>query len=127
MRLIIAGPRDLHPSRDEVGRAVAASGFEPRMEVSGGYDGVDIAGEQWARLHAEIPFVVIPAKWTKSGKRAGPARNEKLAEYGDGLLVIKRPGKETSGTSDMMSKAKATCIPVYVHEVATAEAGRSPR
>lgn len=117
-RVIIAGPRDLDPSSQQVSRAVLASGFSPTEIVFGGYSGVDFAGEQWARLTAEIPFHVIPARWKHVGNgSAGPQRNAKLAKYADALIVIRRWNQRTSGTGSMIAKARVAGLPIHVEEV----------
>ena len=118
MRVCIAGPRDLTPRPEEISKAVMRSKFKPTEIVSGGYKGVDIAGEQWARNVAEMPFHVIPAQWKRDAKnRPGPKRNAKLAAYADALIVIRRTGEKTSGTGSMIGKAREAGIPIHIEEV----------
>ena len=86
MRLIIAGSRTIDP------RACWATfdsllydGDEPCLGmpsevISGGARGPDLAGEAWANAH-DIVVKRFDAEWGRLGRRAGPARNERMAHY----------------------------------------------
>lgn len=117
MKVIIAGPRDFLVFIAEVDRAVKASGFHVSEVVSGQSAGVDRAGEIWA-IRTMTPLHYFPVNWAK-GHRAGPDRNEQMADYADALIVIRRFGQLTRGTLDMLKKADAASIPHYIHEVRT--------
>ena len=110
MKVIIAGSRHIN-NPDFVAQAIAESGFSISEVVSGGAAGVDTMGERWARLNG-IPIKVFPAKWKVHGKAAGPIRNQEMAEYANGLVAV-WDGK-SSGTKDMINRAKAEGLQVYI-------------
>jgi hypothetical protein len=49
--------------------------------VSGHAAGADRLGERWAKEH-DIPVKLFLPNWEMYGKKAGPIRNAKMAEYG---------------------------------------------
>lgn len=114
MRVIIAGSRDLKDHYHLVEQAVIDSGFDVTTVISGGAPGIDSHGEEWA-LNRGIKFIVIPAQWSRLGNRAGPIRNTWMAEEGEALIAL--PRGKSFGTRDMISKAWAKGLKVYVHEV----------
>ena len=71
--------------------------------VSGTAQGVDRAGESWARSK-RIPVKCFPADWKKFGTSAGNIRNEEMANYADAAFII-WDGK-SSGTKDMINQCK---------------------
>ncbi len=118
LKLIIAGPRDLDVHDDVVSRAARGSvGKHTVTEVvCGEARGVDTAGREWAEAR-NIPVASFPAKWNLNGRGAGHIRNAEMAGYGDALLVIRRKGISTPGTSSMIRKMLAKGKPVYLYEV----------
>lgn len=87
--------------------------------VSGGANGVDLLGEQWAESRG-IPVKRFPADWRKYGRRAGPLRNREMAEYvgpRESLLVALWDG-ESRGTADMVKTAEAVGVTTFVQWVA---------
>ena len=70
--------------------------------VSGTAKGADAFGEAWAR-DCGIQILQFPANWKKFGKRAGPLRNEEMADNADGLIAI-WDGK-SRGTTSMLNLA----------------------
>lgn len=126
MKTIIAGSRDIHDF-DLVEMAVAQSGFTITEVVSGKAQGVDALGEQWAKKH-NIPVKPFPARWEdlhvpncvlRRGPRgqpinilAGLNRNTEMADYASALIAI-WDGRST-GTADMIQKAKAKGLKVFV-------------
>ena len=122
MRLIIAGPRDLTPTYGTIAKAINESGFTSLDAiVSGWAEGVDKAAADWASYHGIQP-IIMPALW-KYFKRqgnvrvAGPLRNANMAKVGDALLVIKRKGIHTKGTSNMIYEATKAELPIYIYEL----------
>jgi hypothetical protein len=125
VKLIIAGPRDLWVPPRVIDHAVLTVGLIPgeiELILHGDALGIDMC----AWLYAEerrIPHRRYPARWDEAeklyGKRnfAGPIRNEKMARAGDELLAIQRPGKETTGTSDMKSQMDVLDKKVHVYRV----------
>ena len=87
MKLIIAGSRTLNPSVKDIGEQVSKFYIGITEVVSGGADGVDSCGEEYA-LAADQPLKIFKADWSKYGKAAGPIRNKQMAEYADALLLI---------------------------------------
>lgn len=97
MKVVIAGTRYKDPINkipfDDyalVVKAIARSGFDITEEVSGDAIGVDKLGERYA-LASNIPvkyMPVTPAEWNKYGKRAGPMRNKRMAEYADAAIIV---------------------------------------
>lgn len=121
MRVVIAGPRDLYPTFHDIARAINLSQFSPHMIITGGATGVDTVAYNFARYYGIQP-IRMEALWDyyrKDGKRnpAGPIRNANMASVGDALLVIKREGRHTKGTSSMLKEAGMAAIPIYVHEI----------
>jgi YspA, cpYpsA-related SLOG family len=129
MKVIIAGSRSI--TKADIGAIVRASGFEITEVVCGKAPGIDTLGEQWARangIHVE-PF---PAIWddlshpdaviryrrdgTPYDAKAGHRRNEKMAEYADALIAIPA-AKGSPGTWDMVRRARAHGLPVYIYRM----------
>ncbi len=76
------------------------------------YVGADWLAIEWA-LQMQIPFIGVPARWTKYGRAAGPIRNVLMLEHEKLPLVdrvIAFPGN--NGTHNMIEIAKAATIPV---------------
>jgi hypothetical protein len=117
MKVIVAGPRDVEDF-SEVCKAIEESGFTIGEVVSGGAPGVDTLGERWATEHG-IPFKRFDAQWDKLGKAAGPIRNQQMADYAEALVAVAKEGG-SPGTSDMISRARASDLKVYVHHVKSA-------
>jgi hypothetical protein len=124
LKVIIAGSRSI-TNQDLVFRAIRNSGFEITEVVCGEAAGVDHLGKVWAEMMG-IPAKSFPADWddlkapgavirkTKWGKSynamAGPARNQKMADYADALICVHG---NTSGSLDMIRWAKAKGLKVF--------------
>lgn len=98
MKLIIAGSRDSKIIVEQITIAIEDFLTEPlECVVSGSSGNVDKTGETWARYFA-IPAVLFPVfdtEWRKHGKKAGPMRNARMADYADAALIFwdgKSPG-----------------------------------
>jgi hypothetical protein len=126
-RVIIAGPRDLIPTFQEIRSALVAAAFyfdrglHPRFIITGGADGVDTVAYNYAKTFGIQP-VKMEALWDyhrKQGnvKVAGPKRNSHMAEIGDCLIAIRRKGERTRGTSNMIKEATIHNIPVLIREI----------
>jgi predicted Rossmann fold nucleotide-binding protein DprA/Smf involved in DNA uptake len=134
MRVIIAGDREC-TDVSLVEKAIAQAKFDITEVVSGGARGIDAMGELWARYN-NIPTKVFEADWNditapnaivktrinpwnkkheQYNAGAGFARNEQMAEYAEALIAIE-PHGPTSGTQDMIKRAKAHNLPVYIYE-----------
>jgi hypothetical protein len=129
MKTIIAGSRTVNDF-DLLVKVIKASKFEITEIVSGGAYGVDKMGEAYAQQNG-IKCTVFPAEWdnlkadkaivkiNQYGKpynvKAGFDRNQKMAVYADALIAIIQD--ESSGTNDMIEKAKKNKLQVYIHEI----------
>lgn len=113
MKTIIAGSRTME-DLSEVIEAVRLCGWEITEVVSGGARGADKMGEKWAELRG-VPVKRFEADWDARGKAAGPIRNSEMADYGEALVAI-WDGNST-GTKDMIMKARKRGLPVYIHRI----------
>lgn len=122
MKTIIAGSR-LITSFAIVAEAIEASGFHITEVVSGGAPGVDALAEKWAEQNG-IPVKQFPADWDRYGRKAGPIRNQAMAEYGEALIAV-WDGK-SRGTRDMIRRARKHGLRVFVYLVGDAWEAREP-
>jgi hypothetical protein len=113
MKTIIAGCRDCHCYVTLL-CAVDNCGFEITSVVSGGAQGVDLMGEQFAKNRG-LPVERHRAEWGKHGKAAGPMRNHLMASRAEALVAI-WDGK-SRGTKNMIDEARKRNLVVYVHHV----------
>lgn len=86
MKLIIAGPRQIH-NRESFEDAIrGALPYDVTEIVNGCANGVDsLAVDMFDGIFPIKPF---PADWKKHGRGAGPIRNRQMAEYADALLLV---------------------------------------
>jgi hypothetical protein len=111
MKTIIAGSRGISDPA-LVARAIKESGFSITEVVSGHAPGVDLLGEEWAEKN-QIPVKLFPPDWSRLGaQRAGFIRNNEMARYADAMIGVW--DGESSGTADMIQKAKAAGLKVYL-------------
>ncbi len=75
--------------------------------VSGACAGADKGGEAWAKS-VGLPVKQFPADWAL-GSKAGPIRNQAMADYADGCVCF--PGGQ--GTRDMLLKALNNKLKVW--------------
>lgn len=86
--------------------------------VGGDRSGLDGTAYRWARFKRELPHTVVPARWGKYGKPAGPHRNTQMvniAKRMDCEHCIAFPHHLGSGTQDTMEKAEMVGINVHVY------------
>lgn len=120
MRVIIAGSRDLEIAPELMQEIIEESGFEITELVTGKAKGIDTSGENWAKtigMFREDQIKPFPAMWDLLGKAAGPIRNSQMANYAEALIAIPHPTKKSSGTHDMISKAKKNGLKVFVYDI----------
>ncbi len=117
MRVIIAGSRTL-TDYQEVCRAMSDFGEDVTEVLSGCQRGADRMGEIWA-AQRRIPIRRFPADWDKWGHRAGPRRNQQMAQQADALVAVW--DGSSSGTADMIRKAQAWGRKVHIHYVRAEE------
>jgi len=130
IKLIIAGTRDFcNPDSmrsEEIERLTRMANEQLEIisqkyniieVVSGGAKGADKFGEEWAK-EREIPVSYFLANWHEFGKRAGPIRNQQMADYADRLMIFWNG--YSKGTKNMMSlmreAEKTTFIALYQEE-----------
>lgn len=111
MRIIIAGSRTV--SEDQVREALEYCDWKGFIScvVSGGAKGADRVGEKWAKENG-LEIKLFPAEWEKFGKRAGPLRNQSMAEYANGLISVW--DGESRGTANMIELARDLGLRVSV-------------
>lgn len=105
MKAIVAGGRKLQVTDSVVAGVIRIlSELNVTEVVSGGAPGGDQIGEIAAR-RLDVPVTRFEAEWARSGRSAGPIRNQKMAEYvGPNGACILLPGG--SGTADMERRAR---------------------
>lgn len=91
------------------------------LVVHGGATGADAIAHS-AALGMEIDTLVMHAKWHEFGKRAGPERNERMADYaqrrrneGDDVECFAFPMGEARGTRDCIARMRAHGIRTTVY------------
>jgi ABC-type sugar transport system substrate-binding protein len=115
VRVIISGDRNWTCSdlaRRVIARLVARHG-EVDI-VQGSADGVDFAFVE-AAYDAGCGVCSFPADWEKHGKRAGPLRNQEMVDAGaEFVIAVHRSLAWSRGTGDLVRRALAAGIPVYL-------------
>lgn len=128
VRCIIAGSRGI-TDYNLICAAIKESGFNISEIVSGTAKGVDQMGEKFAAEN-NLPVKKFPSDWNNlshpdaliktnsSGKkydaRAGFRRNQDMADYAGALIAITTG---SSGTADMIERAKKKGLTIFVKEV----------
>lgn len=129
LKTIVAGSRSI-TDYELVSAAIKESNFEISEIVSGTAKGVDSLGERWAEEN-NIPVKRFPAPWDdvknkpeneigqnsfgkKYWKRAGAFRNQQMADYVDALIAITNG---SSGTADMIERAKKKGLTIFIKEL----------
>lgn len=113
MRTIIAGSRNVSNFKD-IQDAVEFSGFRITTVLSGGANGADSLGEEWAAEEL-LPLEVYPADWERYGRGAGFKRNALMASKADALIAV-WDGK-SHGTHHMIQIANNMGLKVFVYKV----------
>lgn len=116
MKCVIAGSRVITDFYHyEVVKVIYRSGWVPEITevVHGDADGVDTIAKNWANGMGFIvtPFPVTKEEWRRLGKKAGPLRNRKMAQYAD-RLILAWDGK-SDGSRSMLEIAEEYNLPVY--------------
>jgi hypothetical protein len=114
MKTIIAGPREFS-SYAAVCDAVRQSGFRITEVVSGCGPGVAALGARWAAI-TETPLKQFEPDRQRFGRIAGLTGNTEMVHYAEVVIAIKDKPVHRR-TDDLIRKAKARGIPVYVHMV----------
>lgn len=86
MRTVIAGSRHIDDYA-AVKAVIESCPWKITEVISGGAEGVDKLGERWAEENGII-IRRFPAEWDRFGNNAEPVRNAKMADYGEGLILV---------------------------------------
>jgi ABC-type sugar transport system substrate-binding protein len=125
VRVIISGDRNwfcADLARRVIARLVARCG-EVDI-VQGAADGVDRAFVE-AAYDAGCGVCSFPADWDRYGKKAGPLRNQEMVDAGaDFVIAVHRSLAWSRGTRDLVIRALAAGIPVYLIDGEDAEPRR---
>lgn len=114
MKVIVAGSRSI-TDYELVKECIEKSDFEITEVVCGMAQGVDLLGKQYAEEN-NIAVKEFPANWKTDGRKiAGHLRNEKMAKYADGLILI-WDGTST-GSNDMLKRAIKHDILIDVYDM----------
>lgn len=88
--------------------------------IEGGARGADEIAAWWADMWlGSIGHWQYPADWERHGKAAGHIRNQEMLDEGQPDVVwafVDKPLEQSRGTADMVRRAEAAGIPVYVVE-----------
>jgi hypothetical protein len=126
VRVLISGDRNWRCgalARRIVARLVDRIGAD-LVVVHGGASGVDGAFAEACDLRdaTHEPHV---ADWQKHGKKAGPLRNQEMIDAGaDFVIAVHRSLAWSRGTKDLVTRALAAGIPVYLIDREDAEPRR---
>lgn len=121
MKIIVAGTRykdkeNKIPFDDYsiVTEAITNSHFPITELISGRAIGVDQLGEKYAQRNnipiKEMP--VSPKEWSTLGRKAGPMRNKRMAEYCDAAVIIW--DGVSPGTKNMINEMNLLMKPYYL-------------
>jgi hypothetical protein len=85
------------------------------LVIAGGCRGADYLAVEAAK-ECGFPYVEFPADWEKSGKAAGPIRNEKMLKEGkpDFVLVFHPDIENSKGSRHMLSLVKKAGVPFLI-------------
>lgn len=112
MRLIVAGSRTVRDAA-VVAEAIAASAWAPTAVLHGASPGVDRLADAWARARGVPVEAFPPADDTDAAKHA---RNAQMAASGEALVAVWDPASADT-TPDMIARARAAGLPVFVRTV----------
>lgn len=90
----VAGGRD-YTDKTVIAEELELVADPDTLLVTGAARGTDLIAERIWREDFELPYLGIPARWTRLGKRAGFVRNQIIAEGYRGLVpdvLIHFPG-----------------------------------
>jgi len=110
MKTIIAGSRGI-TDYQLVAAAVAESGFDVTVVVSGGAKGVDSLGERWALEHG-VPVERVLPDWRRYGRGAGLVRNAEMIDGADALVALWDGASR--GTAHVIRMARKRGLSVHV-------------
>lgn len=133
MKIIIAGSRDIQSIKPEHLKMISPmiNAGDMTELVSGMAPGVDYITYQYVKENHNIPIYECPADWynldvfprrikrnslgVKYNVLAGYNRNQKMAEYADGLIAFIK--NNSNGTKDMINRMQKLkkLVSIYVY------------
>lgn len=123
MKIIVAGSRDVTESEVRAALTLCPWVGFVSVIVSGTARGADTFGERWAQEN-NIEIIRFPADWERYGRRAGPIRNEVMANNAEGLVAV-WDGK-SRGTRSMINLALKHGLRVMVYRTDTGSVDEQP-
>lgn len=112
MRVLVCGGRN-YADESAVFTALdhvcGLAAFGAMTVIQGGATGADELARRWCALRC-MPYINVPADWTRLGRAAGPIRNQRMIDQHAPDLALAFPGG--SGTVDMVSRARKAGIEV---------------
>ena len=111
IRMLVCGGRDFaDPKSLWLALDILARTWGPELTIiEGDARGADQMAGNWAKARGHT-LLKYPANWRGFGQAAGPLRNQQMLDEGKPDIVVAFPG--SSGTRDMVRRAKAAAIPV---------------
>lgn len=114
MKVVISGSRTIK-NKNLVWKLLNESKFKITELISGGAQGVDTFGEEWARSK-NIPVKVYKPDYTIQNPKYAPLlRNQKMAEIGDALIAIWE--NRSRGTAHMIECMEKLNKPMEVIKI----------
>jgi len=102
---------------DEPEFVVIEGGCKRKLD-DGSIVGADYLASVWAKANKSegVTHEPHPAEWALYGDAAGPLRNTEMLKAGkpDLVLAFHDNIEDSKGTKDMVTKAKAAGVPVYL-------------
>jgi hypothetical protein len=87
----------------------------PTKIIHGNARGADTMAADWATQMA-IEVQSFPADWAAHGVFAGPHRNQQMLDDGKPELVVAFPTRKSTGTWDMVRKAKKAGVETMTYQ-----------
>lgn len=115
--LCVSGSRDMTDYQlleSGIDAVCAERGRLPSRVLHGGAPGADALASRWAYEHG-VDLEIHGALWGQLGKRAGPLRNQTLADrLGADDVLLAFPSQRSRGTTDMVARAAKREVHVVV-------------
>ena len=114
MKVVISGSRTCK-DKDLVWKTLEDTKFEITELISGGAQGVDLMGEEWARIK-KIPVKTYRPHYEIKNPRYAPLiRNADMAQYGEALIAIWKDNSR--GTAHMIKCMQDLKKPVEIIKI----------
>jgi cysteine synthase len=109
-RVLVCGGRDFKDAKSLWAALDALVDDWPDLIIiEGDARGADRIASNWAKAR-RVANLKFPANWAAYGSAAGPMRNQQMLDEGKPDIVVAFPG--SSGTRDMVARARKAAIPV---------------